>query len=308
MATWIAFILLSLDWGSSYLFIRIGVRQLSPVDLVALRVTVGALTILVIALAVRRLQRITRQELGIAFILATLNTTIPFILISWAEKTVPSGLTAVLNSTTPIFSVLIAGALLHDERITASRLGGVAVGFIGVVLLASRDLSGAGVNWAGLISQGAVVAAAALYAVSAVLTRTTLRGVHWMTLATYALCIAAAECLLLSAFSGLPSLRSLHPSSVIAVLWLGVLGSGLAYLLYYFIIGSWGASRATLVTYVIPVISIALGAIFLGETLEWKVLVGSVLVIAGVVLASRTPPQEVPEQETEVELRAPGSA
>lgn len=279
---WIAFALLSLAWGSSYLFIRVGVEHLSPLALVALRVVIGAVALALFASVRQQNMQVSGRQLLALLTIATTNTTIPFLLITWGEETVPSGLASVLNSTVPIFSVLIAGAVLRDEPITLFRLGGVAIGFGGVLLLLSRDLS----HWSGLAGQGAIVLASLCYAVSAVFTRRTLRGLPSMTIAVYAVALAAAEALLLSLVFSPPPVASMHPLALLAVVWLGLLGSAFAYLLYYFILENWGASRTTLVTYMLPVVGLTLGAIFLHERLDWRILAGSALVISGIGLAS----------------------
>src|SRR5436305_1920131 len=115
LRVWIAFLLLSLMWGSSYLFIRIGLRHLTPLALVAFRLAIAAVAITVLGIALRQPLRVSRRSLGILAIVATINTSIPFLLISWGEVTVPSGLASVLNSTVPIFSVLLASVVLNDE-------------------------------------------------------------------------------------------------------------------------------------------------------------------------------------------------
>ncbi|MBV9279400.1 MAG: EamA family transporter [Chloroflexi bacterium] len=286
LRVWVAFGLLSLAWGSSYLFIRIGVEHLSPLALVALRLVIGAAALSVFVALRRHRVQLSRRVLALTAVVATTNTCVPFLLITWGEETVPSGLASVLNSTVPIFSLVIAGAVLHDEPITLPRLGGVAIGFAGVLLLLSRDLSHGAIRWSALASQGAIVLASLCYAVSAVFTRKTLRGVPSMTISLCTLCIAAAETLLLSLIFSPPPLTTMNPSALFAVVWLGVLGSALAYLFYFFIIENWGAARTTLVTYVLPVVGLSLGAIFLGETVDWRILAGSALVIAGIVLAN----------------------
>jgi drug/metabolite transporter (DMT)-like permease len=283
---WLAFSLLSLAWGSSYLFIRVGVEQLSPLALVALRLGIGAVGLWGFAISRRMNLRLTSRQLASVAVLGTINTAIPFLLITWGEETVPSGLASVLNSTVPIFSFLIAGAVLQDEPITVPRLGGVAIGFGGVLVLLSRDLSHGAIHWSSLGGQGAIVLASAFYAISAVFARKTLRGAPSMTIALLALSIAAAEILVLSLIFSPPPLTSLHLKSLFAVVWLGLLGSSFAYLLYYFILENWGASRTTLITYALPAVGLALGAIVLHESLDWRTAAGSALVIAGIALAS----------------------
>jgi drug/metabolite transporter (DMT)-like permease len=272
-------------WGSSYLFIRIGVKQISPLALVGLRLSIGALTILVIVAIRRQSLRISARQLATIGMVGTINSAAPFLLISWGETSIPSGLASVLNSTTPIFALLLAGAVLQDEPITTARLAGVLVGFAGGVVLLGRDLSG-GIQWFGIAGQGAVIVASICYAAGAVFVRKTLRGVSSMTIATYVLLVSAAEALALSLIFSPPPLLSMSPKAWLAVVWLGMLGSGLAFTCAYFVLEHWGASRYTLVTYVLPVIGLALGAIFLNEVIDWHIIAGSVLVLGGIILAT----------------------
>jgi drug/metabolite transporter (DMT)-like permease len=288
LRTWTAFLLLSAFWGSSYLFIRIAVRDLSPLALVSLRLIVGAIVIAVIARARRQPMQIPSGGLLLLVLLASINTTIPFLLISWGEVSVPSGLASVLNSTVPIFSVLIAGAVLHDEPVTLPKIGGVIIGFTGVILLLSRDLAHSSFQWSTLAGQVAIVLASICYAVGAVFTRRTLRAVPPLTIATYVVAISAAQATTLSLIFSPPHLLSLSRSAIFAVIWLGLLGTGLAYAISYFVLSNWGASRYTLVAYMLPITGLTLGAIVLHESLDWRILGGSVLVVAGVGLASVT--------------------
>lgn len=283
---WFAFAALSAVWGSSYLFIRIGLRQVTPVSLVALRLLSAAIGVLLLAALSRQDLRITRRQAVLMVILANVNIVVPFLLITWGETHITSGLAAVFNSITPIFSVLIAGAVLSDERITRARLGGVALGFVGVLVLLSRDLGQGGLQVGGLAGQGAVALAAMSYAIGAVFARRTLRGVPPMATAAYTVIVAAVETNALAVVAGFPNITRFHSSTTFAVLWLGLLGSALAYGLYYFIMENWGAARTTLVTYMLPAVGLTLGAIFLREIVDWRILAGSVLVVCGVVLAS----------------------
>jgi drug/metabolite transporter (DMT)-like permease len=229
--------------------------------------------------------RVTRAQLLTIFAVSWVNTTLPFLLISWGEVTVPSGLASVLNSTLPIFSVLLAGAVLHDEPVTPLRLAGVAVGFAGVVLLLSRDLASGGIMWSHLVGQAAIVLASVFYAIGAVAVRRTLRGVHSLTIGFWVLVWCAAETTVLSLIFSRPDPAHFHADTWAALAWLGVLGSGLAYVLAFYILEHWGAARYTLVAYMLPLVGLTLGAIFLSESLDWRILAGSALVISGVVLA-----------------------
>jgi drug/metabolite transporter (DMT)-like permease len=281
----LAFVLLCLVWGSSYLFIRLGIKQLSPVSLVGMRLFIGALTIGVVATLRRQPLRLARRDFGLLLVLATINTTVPFLLISWGEETVPSGLASVLNSTVPIFSVILAGLLLADEPITAAKLSGVVIGFGGVVLLLSRDLAHGSLHASGLGGQLAIILSSVCYAAGAVFIRRTLRHVPSLTLAVYVLGISATEAVALSAIASRPALGSLDAQTWVSVLWLGILGSGLAYVLAYYVLANWGAARYTLVAYALQVVGLVLGVIVLGERIDWRIGAGSALVVAGIGLA-----------------------
>ncbi|MGI8824104.1 MAG: DMT family transporter [Chloroflexota bacterium] len=304
LRVWLAFALLCLIWGSSYLFIRVGLEQLTPLSLVALRLLIGVLIIGGIVAARRHPLRVTRRQLCLLVALATVNTSAPFLLIAWGEVTVPSGLASVLNSTLPIFSVLLAAVVLRDEPLTLPRAGGVVLGFAGVLVLLSRDLAHAGIVWSGVAGQGAIVLASLCYAIAAVFTRRTLRGVPSMTIATWVLIASAAQTVLLSFIFSPPAISSLTFRTVFAVLWLGVLGSGVAYILAFFILENWGASRYTFVAYMLPVVGLTLGAIFLHEVIDWRILAGSVLVVAGVVMSSIVRGRAEPATEEPLDARA----
>jgi drug/metabolite transporter (DMT)-like permease len=261
-------------------------NDLSPLALVSLRLIVGALVISAIAFVRKQQMHLPSGALLLLVVLAAINTTVPFMLISWGEVNVPSGLASVLNSTVPIFTVLIAGAVLRDEPITIPKLGGVVIGFAGVIVLLSRDLAHSGFHWSNLAGQAAIVTASLCYAMGAVFARRTLRDISPLTIATYVVALAAVQSTVLSLAFSPPHLTTLRPASILAVIWLGMLGTAFAYSLSYFILSSWGASRYTLIAYMLPITGLTLGAIVLGESLDWRIIAGSFLVVAGVGLAS----------------------
>jgi drug/metabolite transporter (DMT)-like permease len=253
---------------------------------VALRLVTAAIAITLMARVLRTRLQISRPVLARLVLIASINTSLPFVLISWGEVSVTSGLASVLNSTVPIFTVLLAAAVLRDEPLSVPKVAGVAIGFVGIVVLLGRDLAHGGVQWSGLSAQAAIVLASVCYAVGAVAVRLTLRGIPSMTIATWVIWISALETAALSLIFSRPALSTLNGLTVLSVLWLGVLGSALAYSIAYFVLENWGAARYTLVAYTLPVVGLSLGAIFLGETLDWRTLAGSALVVTGIVLAS----------------------
>lgn len=280
---WGAFALLGLVWGTSFLWIKIALREVGPFTLVAYRLLFGLIGLLVVMAITRRSFPRDRRTIGLYFILSFFATALPFVLISWGETRIASGLASILNGTLPLFTIVIAHFWLHDEKITMQRLLGLITGFVGVVILMSRDLGAEGIG-GSLLGQLAVLAAAASYAIGATFTRKYLRGQQPVVQSTMTLLFADlmmwGPALTLEAPFKIPTL----PMTWIALVWLGLLGSCLAYLLYFYLINAVGATRAVVVTYIFPVIGLVLGIIFLNESLDWRLVVGSLLVVAGIAV------------------------
>ena len=279
---WAAFWLLALAWGTSFLFIKIGLRTLQPLTLVALRLLVGWFGLMAIVawrrLSLPRAWSAWRHLL----VLGTVNTAVPFILITWAESGpngIDSAVAAVLNSTVPLFTIIIAGVILKIEEVTFGSVLGLLVGFAGVVLLMSRDLSG---QWGDVAPQLAVVLAAICYAFSSTYARRFLQGMNPIVLAAGQLLVAVIVAWLAALWFEEPGQQQLTWPTIGAVLWLGLLGSCLAYILYFQILRNWGATRTTLVTYLLPVVGVSAGAVFLDEALDWRLVLGGLLILSGV--------------------------
>ena len=296
---WILFLALGFMWGSSYLFIKLAVDDFGTFTLVALRLAVGAALLWVAV-------RLVGQELprdgriyGHLVVMATVNIVIPFVLITWAEQSVDSSIAAILTSAVPLFVIVIAPLFLHDEPIRVNGVAGLLIGFVGVVILTSNELS---LTNSDLTGEIALLGAALSYAVGAVYSRRNMRGIPPMIPAvlqvTFALIISGAIALVLERpWESTPDLEA-----VFSILWLGILGSGLAYLAVFRLFASWGATRTTLVAYLIPIWGIILGFLVLAEPIDGRLLVGTALVISGMALVNsrygkrtifgRTPPVE----------------
>jgi drug/metabolite transporter (DMT)-like permease len=298
VAVWAAFWTLGLIWGSSFLLIKFGVAELTPLQLVACRVGMAALAmVLTLRFTGRHFPADLRSRLGL-IVVGMFNTAIPFLLITWGEQSIDSGLATVLNATVPLFSLVIAHFALQDERITGMKLLGLLSGFIGVVVLASRSL-GVGEVANPLAGQVAVLLASMCYAGATVFVRRNLRHLPPMVVSSGALVTAAVlvggAALLVD---GLPAFGALSTTAIFSVGTLGLANTYVAYLLFYWIISRWGATRATLVTYVMPPVGLALGGIFLAEPLDTHLLLGTALIGAGVALVTlrlrcATPPESV---------------
>lgn len=278
-------ILLGSIWGASYLFIKVGGESVPPLTLVFLRTAIASV-VLFLALRVRG-EKLPPWNAPIwkwFVLMGVLNSVVPYTLITWGELHISSGLAAILIAVVPIFTVLLSHWLTHDEKITSRKLIGVFAGFVGVVILFLPDLAqGQQLFLAGGV---AVLAAALSYAFAAIFARKTLKGSSPMSSAFGQMFTAAVMILPASLIIDRPWTLSPTPASIGAILMLGILGSGFAYILFYWLIVHVGATRTSLVTYVSPVIALILGAVVLQEPLQWTMLVGLVLIIGGVGLVT----------------------
>lgn len=282
---WLIFLALGFFWGSSYLFIKIGVDAgLPPFTLITLRLAIGfALLATVVAVAREPLPRSARQY-GHLFVMGVVNIAIPFSLITWAELSVDSALAAILNAAVPLFVIVIAAFFLRDERITMNRLAGLVVGFVGVAILVGFDPGEvAGSDLAGEI---ALIGSTISYAIGAVYSRRNVRGLRPMIPALLQVGFGLLVVAILALVFERPFEVTITPEAWFAVVWLGLLGSGLAYLVFFRILGRWGATRTSMVAYLLPVYGIALGALVLNEPVDARLLIGTALVIGGVALVN----------------------
>jgi drug/metabolite transporter (DMT)-like permease len=271
---------LSSIWGASFMFIKVGVRELDPITLVAFRVSLGALSlapVLLIALGRAGLGQL-RANVRPIVVIGLLNSAVPFWSLSWAETRIDSGLAAVIQASAPLFTALLALRFSRTERVTGGRLAGLLVGFVGVVLLVGAQPSGEAVAALAVVFSALCYAAAALYAGR--------RVAHVPPLVTAFGALTAASLATLPA--GLARLPASMPDwkVVASVLALGIGGTGIAYILYYGLIAGAGASRSILVTYLVPALALGYGAILLGEEIGAVAVAGLALVLGGVALGT----------------------
>lgn len=296
---WGQLIILSLIWGSSFLFIKIGVTELSPVWVVLGRLLAGALFLM--ALAAWRGVGLPPARFWLPLVpVAFFNNVLPFILIAWGETHIGSGLASVLNATTPLFSVLIMSTI-GDERWNWPKGLGIAIGFLGVFVLVGADLRDLAA--AGTQGQLAIVGASLCYAVGGFLVRRTLTGGKPLALATGQLLVAFALTLPMALLPATMPTALPSPLVLGSVAALGFLGSGLAYAIYYSLIAEVGATRTLVVTYLVPVTALFWGWLFLSETLDRQMLTGLALIVFGIILVNRRQEAAVPRV---VERLAPG--
>lgn len=282
---WLLFVALGFFWGSSYLFIKIGVDAgLQPFNLITLRLFVGLLLLVTVVVVAR--ERLPRRPVmyGHLLVIGIFSVALPFSLITWAEQSVDSTLAAVINGGVPLFTIVIAASVLPDEGFTAPRVVGLLVGFVGVAILVGFD--------PGVLAGTSIVPALALlgstlsYAVGAVYARRYLHGLRPMITATFEVTFALAIVAVLAVTVGGGITLPGSLDALIAVLWLGLLGSGLAFLVFFRLLGRWGATRTSMVAYLLPVFGLALGALVLGEPLDVRLITGTALVVAGIALVN----------------------
>ena len=282
---WLMLVTLSILWGGSFFFVGVAVAELPPLTIVALRVGLAAMTLWVIVL-IMGLSPPKNLEVWVAFlVMGLLNNVIPFSLIVWGQTHIPSGLASVLNATTPLFGVVVVGLLLSDERATVMKLMGVAIGFLGAVIMIGIPSLGSA-EQGNILPQIAILGAALSYAFASVF------GRRFKAMGLKPIMIAAGQVtgstILLAPVAWYVdgSLSLFGPDSPGVKVWasiltLAVFSTALAYILYFKILASSGATNILLVTLLVPVSAILLGLMFLNEMLEWIHLAGMVFIAIG---------------------------
>ncbi len=281
LVEWSMLLLLSVLWGGSYFFVEIALLEWSPLLIVAVRVVIAAIVIWGIVLAAG----LPIPKFGTAWVaffwMGLLNNVFPFLLIVWGQKEIESGLAAILNAAAPIFSVIVAGLWLKDEPVTRPRLLGAVLGLAGVAVLIGPSAL-AGFN-ASLIAQLAVLGAALSYAFAGVYAR------RFPGMNIDPIVAAAGQLLMSSLIMIVLVLLFETPGQLLessARVWtvvvvMAVFSTALAYILYFRLIASAGATNAILVTLLIPVTAILLGAMILDERLQWLHFLGMVVIGLG---------------------------
>jgi drug/metabolite transporter (DMT)-like permease len=278
-------LLLAAIWGSSYLFIKVAVRDVPPAAMVELRLLFAVPVLLVYlasqvggSKALSELRRVGR----VGVVLGLANAALPFTLIAWGEQHVDSGIAAIANATVPIFVVLLALRFRPDDRVTRLQAAGIAMGLVGVAVLAGFNPTG---GWWAVAGTLAVVLSSVSYAASNLYA-----GKRVGTLATGPVLAAAsmlAALVLLAPFA-LLRLPAATPSwkAIASIAALGLLGTALAQIVFYRMLRLYGSARSSLVAYLLPVTALAYGAVLLDEPVTGATLGGLVLILAGVAIGS----------------------
>ena len=278
---WLTLIGLAVIWGSAFFCISVAVQSVPPLTYVWLRVTIAAGALWAYLIWRRQPAGLTRSVWGSMFLLALLNNVIPFVLFGWGQTHIASGLASILNATTPIWGVIVAHIFTSDERMTPRKVAGVLLGFGGVATMIGPGLLGS--IGSDVLAQLACVTAALLYALAGVWARRFKRqGISPMSVTTGQLTASAIVMLPVAFIFDQPWQQAFPPLSAIgAILVLAVVCSAYAYILYFRLIDSAGATNALLVTLLVPPVAIVMGALILGEAIEPRDFAGLGLIALG---------------------------
>lgn len=281
VAEWAMLVALSVVWGGSFFFNGVAVRELPVFSIVTLRVLLGALALLLI-LKIRGGKLPSGWPVWRAFfVLGAFNNAVPFSLIVWGQTHIASGVASILNASTPLFTVIFAHFLTRDEKMNASRLSGVLIGFFGVAAMIGSDaIETLGTN---IMAQLACLAATVSYALSSIYARRfQALGVAPMTVATGQVMASSVLLVPLALVVDRPWTLAMPGTAVIlAVIGMGLIATALAYVLFFRILSTAGATNLALVTFMIPVSAILLGVLFLNETLLLRHIAGMALIGLG---------------------------
>lgn len=283
---------LALSWGASFFFIKVALHGLSPAEVVLGRLGAGAVTLLAVTVMTR--QPLPRQPVIWAHLaaVAMLLCVVPFTLFGWAEEHVSSGLASIYNAATPLMTMLVALIALPEERPSRTKIAGLLTGFAGVLVVLGP--------WRGIgasdgLAQAACLLATFCYGLAFVYLRrfVTPYRLPALSVATVQVSLGAVVMAALAPVY-LTGTARLSPAVTASVAVLGMASTGLAYLWNTNIVAAWGATNAATVTYLTPLVGVALGAAVLGEAITWNEPAGALIVIAGIALSQgrlqRKPP------------------
>lgn len=300
--SWLWLVALAGMWGSSFLFIRLGLEGFAPPQVVLGRLTVGTVVLAAIVWATGARWPRDRRVWAHLALMGLVANVVPWLLLVWGQQFVASGLAGVLTATAPLFTALFAAAALADERLPWRRALGILVGFAGVVVIV--DPVGAGAAdplTASIPGQLACLGTAACYGVGFTYTRRYLanHGHSPLALAAGQLGSGAVLLWLAAPLVATAPVRA-DGLAVASVGALGLIGTGLAYAVYYRLLGELGATRTSTAVYLVPVVAVTLGVVLLGESVTPTMLVGAAIVIVGVAMVQRrgraaSPPAVTPE-------------
>lgn len=278
-------VLLAALWGPSFLFIKVAVAEIPPLTLVLGRVGMAAVLLTIFLLVQGKSLPRSRTVWRHLAVMGLVHNTIPFVLFGWGEQYIDSALASILNGTTPLFTIVLAHYFVADDRLTPTKLVGVLIGFAGLMLLITPSLTdGLQVTTLGLL---AIALASLLYGVAIVYSRNHLRGLPPLVAPAGQMIMATIYLLPLSLLIDRPfSLPTPSLPVIGSMVALGVLGTAVAFVVYYRLLETAPASYVSMTTYLIPVFGVILGVLVLNEQLTWHAYAGFALILLGVMIVN----------------------
>jgi drug/metabolite transporter (DMT)-like permease len=282
---WLLLLAIGVMWGTSYAFIKLGVETLPTFTLIASRLGIGLALLVTVVVAARQAPPPPGRIYVHLAVMATVNIVIPFTLITWAEQSVDSSVAAVLNGAVPLIVIVLAALVFHDEPITLNRLVGIVVGYVGVIVLVLPGLLAAA-GGSEVTGEIALLGSTLAYAIGAVYARRNIKGLRPMIPAVFQVGFAFVMIGALALTTENPFAVQWNGDAVLAVVWLGLLGSGMAYLIMFRLLSRIGATATSQLAYLLPVVGIISGAVMFGEAVDARILVGTGLILGGVTLVN----------------------
>lgn len=282
----LVWLILCVIWGSTWLFIKLGLENLPPITFAGIRFVIGC-AILFLLIRVRRIALpVNRRDWGLLALTGVLSFSLNYGLVFWGEQYISSGLAALLQATLPAFGLVIAHFHLPGERMTWSKIAGVVLGFSGVAVVFSNQLAIAGGK--ALAGCVALVLSAFFAAYSNVLVKAYGRKLEPAILAAGQMFFGLIPLLLIGIpLEGNPFRFHWTPMAVVALLYLAVVGSVIAFLLYYWLVHNMNVTNTMLIAMVTPVVAVVLGMVVLGEDLSWRTVAGGIMIMVGVRFVTR---------------------
>lgn len=284
---WAVLWCLGLIWGTSFLWIKIAVADVTPLVLVGFRTLFASVGLIAIVLYNRKIMPTWNELLPrvpVFLVMALCNIAVPWALISWGEQFVDSSIASIINSTMPLFTIIIAPLMIKEERITLPKLAGLFSGFAGVVLLMIPNVK-AGWNQ-GLTGMAACLTASVFYAFAAVYGRKKSGGLPPQLQACLQLTFGSVFIwIAVFATEGVPAMPT-RALTWVGLVWLGLLGSCIAYILYFYLLHKIGPTGTSTTTYISPLVGVVLGMTILGEPLHWQTFIGAALILSGILMVN----------------------
>jgi drug/metabolite transporter (DMT)-like permease len=284
LVDWVKFIVIGLVWGSTFMWVKLGIREIGPFTLVMYRALFATLALFVV-IRYKKMTPFPGKYAGIFLIMGLLNAALPFALVAMSEKYISSGMASILNSTVPFFALVIAPFFIPEEKITVLKLFGILLGLCGVVLLMSNKVTESFLDFG--IGQVLMLLAAFSYAVAAIYARKKAPFLEpeWQAFLQMgsAFLILLPAAILMDGGIAIPKL----PLTWLAIFWMGVMGSCVSLLIFFQLLRELGPTRTTLTSYLFPVTGVILGILFLGEQIDLRMIFAGVIILVGVILVNQ---------------------